>query len=398
MSPVEGAQGSLNILIVCRAFPHHRAGGMEWHAQDVVEGLMERGHRVSVLTTPLPRTPALAPLKINGELIQVGDKQGAYSFKFVRNFPDALRAAVTRLKPDVIHAQGFVGVSAERALRKLPRSPKLVTTIHGTLWSETPIRDRPAKVGELWRWKHRFAFAPLWRRFLQGDSAKIFDSQFSLAEARREAKGKLGGATSVVPLGFDMARLPLLPRHTEERPTVLILSRLEPTKGVLIALKGFLDVARKSPTARLLVAGTGSELEAMRAMTNTDTAGNRVEFLGPVSQDRVPQLLADTDIFLNADQGYPAFGLANAEALACGAFIIASNRGAHAEVVASRDDGQLVDPPDAEGIATALRATFGTDIMAEPFRQERIERARARFTRERMIGLIEAAFAEAGKR
>ena len=70
---------------------------------------------------------------------------------------------------------------------------------------------------------------------------------------------------------------------------------------------------------------------------------------------------------------YEGFGLTALEAMACGAPVIVSDRGALPEVV---DGGGIVVEPSPEAIANALERVLSDDELASSLRRRAVERAR----------------------
>lgn len=398
----------MHVLVISRSFPQHRHGGMEQHAQDVVDGLMAAGHRVSVLTTPFPSEEKAAPLAVNGELIVLGKKSGAYDLPFVKDFSRRGAREVTRIQPDIIHAQGFAGIAAERYLRGIA---PIITTLHGTLWSETPLREGGGgTLPDLWRFKHRFIFQPLWKKFLQRDPQLIVDSQFTVKELERELRRPLKHAPTVIPLGFQTDRIE---RAAADRKAaragwgiadnqILFASigRLTRIKNFQLIVEGFSRFSGSPErNTRLIIAGEGPEKNNLPRLNKTAEAlcdSRIIQLPGSVSQDRAAELLAAADLFVNADGGTPAFGLANAEALVAGTPVLTFDTGAHREVVADGDDGELI-PPDNLGAFTAAMKRWAEELPEAPeTRLARAERAQRRFARSLMIERLLAAYTAAG--
>ncbi|MBI5154982.1 glycosyltransferase family 4 protein [Candidatus Poribacteria bacterium] len=387
----------LRILLVCRSFPAHRAGGMEWHAQDVLEGLMAAGHEVHVLTSPLPSQPALRPLSPNGSLTQLGIRRaGAYSPPFLLQLPRVARTICRRHGIHIIHAQGFAGLPI---VLRGSGPPPVVTTIHGTLWSETPLDHRTRRLltplnrlRALWHFKHRLALWPLWKSFLLERPALITDSEFTARELRREASAL---RPLVVPLGMDISRFPAAPRGSQPLSTLLAVGRLERLKGFEILLRA-LAVLKMDSTWRLVLGGTGPESEHLQGLARSLGLSDRVEFPGRLTDKDLARCLRSADLFLNPDLGQPAFGLTIAEALVCGTPVLASNTGAHPELV-GEGDGALVPAGDVPAWAAAI-ADFIARLPEPPdARAARETHARARFARGRMIeGLLKVYRATIG--
>jgi glycosyltransferase involved in cell wall biosynthesis len=265
-----------------------------------------------------------------------------------------------------------------------------------TLWSETPLRrgdGRGLRLALHWRYKHRHAFAPLWRRFLRAQRRLAVDSRFTAGELAREVP-RLDLDPTVIPLGFDLARFPLRARESarqeagarEGEALFFSLSRLEEVKGCRLLLDAFIAAASKRLDIRLVMAGEGPLRDELAGRTEAAGVAGRVDFPGRVEPQRAAKLLAAADCFLNADQGAPAFGLANAEALVMGVPVLASDRGAHGEVV-GRDKGSLLLPA---ADAAAWSAAIGSfDRENDSIRQQRAAAARVRFSREAMTAAYE---------
>lgn len=397
---------------------------MEWHGHDVAAGLMEAGHRVSVITTPLPKRPALARLRPNGELITIGERPGAYDRRF---FWEMMRPAmfdrIEALRPDVIHCQGFAGIPAWRGLaRRFP----VVTTIHGTLWSETALRrggvmppGRAERLRLHWKLKHRHLFEPIWKAFLKRKPQRrppflVVDSRFSLHELAREAHWERGNhpPVAVIPLGFDLGRFPLLGREQAarlwEKPAgrcwMVASGRLEPIKGFDRLLSAFLEICDDFPHWDLVIAGRGTQWVPLRKHRRALPPELRARIhlpgyvpaaVGTGRRRHLPSLLEAADLFLNADQGAPAFGLANAEALAMGTPVLATNAGAHGEVLCGVEDGWMIRGDDEAQWASQLRRTLATLPEEAAAREQRAQRARARFSRAVMVRRLLGAYRRA---
>ena len=76
--------------------------------------------------------------------------------------------------------------------------------------------------------------------------------------------------------------------------------------------------------------------------------------LGSVPQDRIPALLAASDVLCQPSLVEP-FGQALLEAMACGRPVVATSVGGPPEFV-PREGGVLIDPLDVPALAEAMRA------------------------------------------
>ena len=136
-----------------------------------------------------------------------------------------------------------------------------------------------------------------------------------------------------------------------DAPTVLTVGRLLPWKGVdhLIA------ALRRVPDVRLIVAGDGAILDALRAQAAD--LGERVRFLGTVSREQMPLYMKAAD-YVVLYSGYEGLSHTLLESLRVGTPIIASDKGGNPEVVQHGVNGLLVPYVDVEALTAALEAAF----------------------------------------
>ncbi len=136
-----------------------------------------------------------------------------------------------------------------------------------------------------------------------------------------------------------------------DAPTVLTVGRLLPWKGVdhLIA------ALRRVPDVRLIVAGDGDILDALRAQAAD--LGGRVQFLGRVSREQMPLYMKAAD-YIALYSGYEGLSHTLLESLRAGTPVIASDKGGNPEVVRHGVNGLLVPYVEVEALAAALQEAF----------------------------------------
>jgi hypothetical protein len=127
-----------------------------------------------------------------------------------------------------------------------------------------------------------------------------------------------------------------------------------------------------------LVAGEGTLLGQLKSQLESFGLQGRVQFLGSVPSERMPSLMAASDIFFLPSQNE---GISQAvyEAMACGVVVVSANVGGQAEVV-TPECGVLVSPQEGTDVAGRY-ADILHDLAGEAAR--RLEMSRA--SRERMV-------------
>ncbi|MBV9174609.1 MAG: glycosyltransferase [Chloroflexi bacterium] len=230
----------------------------------------------------------------------------------------------------------------------------------GTLdpWS---LRQKPLRKRVLW-WLSV-------KRMLAGASA----IHYTTASEQRLAEGPLGLSRGVVvPLGVEDAfldapvvsppfreTLPQLGKH----PYVLTLGRLHPKKGIELLIDAFLDATdmRHLQHWRLLVAGDGDAnyVNRLKAFVRTHNAEQRVLFAGWVDGRRKMAALQDAGLLALTSHA-ENFGLAVAEALACGIPVVVSEHVNLADEILKAQAGWIV-PLQPTAIAATLQEALSGD-------------------------------------
>ncbi len=138
-------------------------------------------------------------------------------------------------------------------------------------------------------------------------------------------------------------------------PLILWVGRLERWKGTIDALRAIALLDRDCP-AHLAIAGTGPEMDRLRAAAQSLGIHARVHFLGDCAHAALPRIYSSCDLVVGTSFANETFGMAIAEASACARPVIATRFGGFPEVVRDGETGVLVPPRDPHALATALRA------------------------------------------
>ena len=161
----------------------------------------------------------------------------------------------------------------------------------------------------------------------------------SFSQSQEEARRELG-------------ELGLQDKHR----VAIIVARLFPEKNHHLLLNAFAQAAKNQPDFRLLIAGEGTQSEAIRAQIENLNLTCQVKMLG-VRRD-VPRLLAASDVFvLSSDrEGLP---IAILEAMAAARPVIATAVGNVPDVVRDGETGRLVPPKNQAALAEAIGDLLG---------------------------------------
>lgn len=181
------------------------------------------------------------------------------------------------------------------------------------------------------------------------------------------------------------------PASREPGSMIAVVGRLEPEKGVDLALEALARLLPVRAAAHLIILGGGSQRQALEEQAARLGIKSAVTFTGHV--DDVAARLASCDLLLLPSR-WEGFGYVLVEAMLLQRPVVAFGIPAAREIVEDGVTGLLVPPGDLDGMAHALE-----QLLGDPFRMERMGRAgrlRAieRFSLETMLDALEAAVTE----
>jgi len=117
---------------------------------------------------------------------------------------------------------------------------------------------------------------------------------------------------------------------------------------------------RKHVPALLVLVGDGPERSRVEALVRSLELDGTVCFLG--KQRNFVDVLQNADVFVQPSET-ESFGLAAAEALACGVPVVASRVGGVPEVVTDGEVGLLCELGDVQGMAAKVRRLLEDDAL-----------------------------------
>lgn len=155
---------------------------------------------------------------------------------------------------------------------------------------------------------------------------------------------------------------------------LVFVGSLEDRKGLGVLIEGLAGVA--GADWRLFVVGTGERESAYREISRERGIGDRLRFLGGLSEEEVEGVLCASDALVLPSfmEGMPYVIL---EAMACSLPVIATRVDGIPEAAPDGDSALLVEPGDAAGLGAAIRRLADD----EPLRKTLGERGRRRFER-----------------
>jgi len=178
----------------------------------------------------------------------------------------------------------------------------------------------------------------------------------------------------VLPMGvdltrFDISRWPQIVARRcfgiGEGRVLMFLGRLEEIKGVHLLIEAVRSIPDfHNGKAFLYIAGDGQERSSLEGLVSQYQLEKGVRFLGTISREDVPVLLATADVvcvpsIVQRDgvvEGMPVVVL---EALAMGKVLIASRVGGIPDLIQDGVNGFLVEPGNSRDLVSKIKMALG---------------------------------------
>jgi len=134
---------------------------------------------------------------------------------------------------------------------------------------------------------------------------------------------------------------------------------LSPVKGVDYTVRGFGEFLKRcgAPPALLLIAGEGPMKSLLSRLVSDAGLDERVRFLGVISNERIPDYMSISDVFL-ATSPYSNVNRSVQEAMACGKCVLTVDSGGTATLIEHMKNGVLARAADPQDIAEKLRIVY----------------------------------------
>ena len=345
------------------------AGGMNVYVDELARTMVERGVNVSVFTR---RTDVLQPDRV--EVIDGYDvfhiDAGPRSpmpivemVDHVMEYADGVIRVLEDNPPEVIHSHYWLSGSAGLVVKR-----KLGVPLANSFHTLGRVKDLSKRVDE----------SPESLVRIAAEEEVIRESDCVVAATPLEATDLMEH------YGADPARLCTSPPGIDHevfapgdritarnavgwspiRPHAVVAGRIQPLKGVDVALEAAALIAREIPDFRLTVIGGASgpsgegELAALKARAELDDLRGVVDFLDPIPHHDLADFYRAADVVMLPSRS-ESFGLVAAEAQSCGVPVVAARVGGLEFVICDGMSGVLVDGWEPEDHADAVLSVLG---------------------------------------
>ncbi|PIR42852.1 hypothetical protein CO058_02300 [candidate division WWE3 bacterium CG_4_9_14_0_2_um_filter_35_11] len=383
----------MNIVVISRSTnAHFISGGMETQLKNLLEGLVDLGHKVFVITTSYPldgeifkenklekingveyfyigdTTSGLLPLsfiefpwKLLGILDRGNKKEGSKNF-----FEESLKVfneQNAKKKFDIIISQstGAYGIAGKTNL-------PIVSISHGTITNE--IKNRLKTLRTLKNW-FRFLLIDLPkselellmsnRKFYEQASSiacvsNILKSQF-LEEYSGDQKKRISKKTTVIYNGVDSDKFSPS-KEINDKFKVLYVGRVDREKGIDLIIRAMSELkSRKLDISADIIGGGIEEADLKNLATSLDVS-DRVKFLGQVQNDKLTKYYNEASLFVFPSRRLEGQPMTVVESFCSGLPVIATRSGGLSEIIEDGVNGVFVESENYIDIADKVEALF----------------------------------------
>ncbi len=340
----------MKVAIVHNLYPPYARGGAEQVVFKTVQGLVEAGHSVVVITLG-PNFEVekkgnvtiyrLCPQNIFSYLD--AHKHSALSRLWwhvvdIWNFDSArsIKKILVQEKPDVVHTHNFMGIGF--LISRVIRSLKIlhVHTVHDVQLVE-PSGIILKQKENSWRYRGFVTrvYAAIMRRLLGSPNVVISPSQFLLQFY--EKWGFFADSERVVlrnPVMLDVADIV---KKENDVFRFLYLGQIETHKGVLFLAKTFCDFVKKSSVpCELHIVGTGSKLQELHTLVDAE---KNIKIHGRLEHSELSAVFETVDITVVPSLCYENSPTVIFESFSYKTPVLASNIEGIAELIKEGENG-----------------------------------------------------------
>jgi glycosyltransferase involved in cell wall biosynthesis len=321
------------------------------HTQRWLQHYLKRGNEVHVASF----SPAVLPGIQVHLLSRLAVGKLGYAYAVPR-----LRALLSSLRPDIVHAHY---VTSYGAVAALAGARPLIQTAWGSDVLLNP--QRSAALGLL----TRFA--------LSRSVALTVVAEHMIEPIRHLLPPSL--PVLCIPFGVDteLFRPPARARPTGGRLKVISTRHLAPIYDQPTLLKAVKLCVDRGIDLELDIIGAGPTREALEEMVSALGLDGRVAFHGRVPHDTLPGMLAAADVFVSTSLS-DGNNVSLNEAMACGCFPIVTDIPANSQWVTHAENGFLFPVGDERALADRIADAAASDALRDSAAARNIEVANTR--------------------
>ncbi|RBR08477.1 uncharacterized protein FIESC28_10225 [Fusarium coffeatum] len=370
-----------NIAMVSDFF-FPQPGGIESHIYQLATKLVDRGHKVIIITHAYDDRKGIRYLTNGVKVYHVPFLviYRAATFPTVFSFFPIFRNICIRERIEIVHGHGSLSsLCHEAILHARTMGLRTVFTDHslfgfadaGTILTNKLMKFILSDVDHSICVSHTCKENTVLRASLDPVMVSVIPNAVVAENFRPKDVPALPSplATSFNP------EAPLYPPPQRIGPrdtiTIVVISRLFYNKGTDLLIASIPRVLENHPNTRFIIAGSGPKAIDLEQMIETNVLQDRVEMLGPIRHEEVRDVMVRGHIYLHPSLT-EAFGTVIVEAASCGLYVVCTAVGGIPEVLPSHMTTFAKPEEDDIVLATskAISAMRAGKIRTEKFHEQ----------------------------
>ncbi len=350
-------------------------GGQEIRILTESQGMVQRGHHVTLVCCPNSKIAKAAPdYGIEVVTLPIEKKRGS-ALMALRNW-----LKVHRQQFDVINTHSSTDAwLVALSCASLRHSPAIVRTRHV---STDVSRSLPT------RWLYL------------SSSAHIVTTGEKLRQTLHQYNRFPLSQMTSVPTGIDLEKFsPQKKQQAREKigvpnkPTLGIVATMRVWKGHKYLIEAWKTLHLQFPDWQLLLVGDGPQRKNLQPMVKLAGLEESVFFLG--NRNDVPDCLNAMDLFALPSFGNEGVPQGIMQAMACGLPVVSTTVGAISEAVIDGKTGFTLAPKVQETLINYLAKLMASDELRQQMGQASLAHAKAQFGLDNMLDKMEKIFINA---
>lgn len=347
------------IVMLTNAIAPDKLGGLERYVRELSAALVRSGRRVSILTKRVNLDDPLEEIGVDGVRIvrhRVPTKERP---TFALEYPFAVAAGIRHglheVSPEAIIHGHYAFTSLPVSLSRRP----YLQTFHAPVHKEV-LAERGGSYllpGPVQRASVR-SVREAERLVVSRATSNVVLSEFMRRELS-ELSARAGARALVIPGGIDTDWFcpgpgTQDPWATHGAPLLFAARRLTERTGVVELVEAMVAVRATLPGVRLAIAGEGHQRADVEQAIARHDLSSSIRLLGRISEEDLRSWYQAADLVITPTQELEGFGLATAEAMACGTPCVVTPVGANTELVHALDPMLVTHDPSPAGLAEGI--------------------------------------------
>ncbi|MCX6053859.1 MAG: glycosyltransferase [Chloroflexi bacterium] len=352
--------------------PAHVYGGPTYSISTLCETLVKMGSLVTVFTTnangscDLPFPPGV-PQDIEGVQVYYFRRDHPGSYFYSKQLTSACYQKIRLSSFDVVYIASNWGYP-------------FIPSCWASILNKVPYIISPRASFKRNTWRGKFIKKITYhllaeRHLIQKASLLHYTTKL---EADQSSWLRLRTPKVIIPNPINIQEFNLLPskgifrnkfKIAIEKRIVLILGRIDPDKGLDLALQSIKKVLQQIPDVMLVIAGPeeNNYLQSLKKWADKLDITNHIVFTGLLGTSQRLEALMDADLIFSPSRS-ENFGMSIVEAMACGIPVIVSNQVGVSDYIDTERAG-LVVPLDPEKMADGIVKMLNDSLLCLEYSQ-----------------------------